>query len=56
MKDFCFLFVAYVPGIKHETWIPADTFSEAFEALGRNAALTVNVPATHWHFVKKVSN
>lgn len=55
MKDFCFLFVAQVPGFRYECWIPADTFSEAYELLGRNAAVTVDVPVTHWHFVRKVS-
>ena len=56
MKDFDFVFVAHVPGFRHETRIPANNFCEAYEVLGRNAALTVDVPVHQWHLVKTVSS
>jgi hypothetical protein len=56
MKNFCFLFVAHVPGVKHETLVPADNLCEAYALLKRNAALTVDVPVEQWHLAKITSS
>lgn len=56
MKNFCFVFVALVPGLRHETRIPADNLCEAYAMLKRNAALTVDVPAEQWHLVETISS
>jgi hypothetical protein len=33
---------------RHETVIPADTYSEAMRTLSRNAAKTTGIPAMNW--------
>lgn len=51
MTSYRFITWDQAKRIRHETVIPADTYAEALDILGRNAARTTGVPVIFWHWL-----
>ena len=51
MSSYRFIAWDQAKRIRHETVIHADTYAEALDILGRNAARTTGVPVSFWHWL-----